>query len=122
MKRPSASALPPDPSMPRTYPARGINGRSIMVETEPPTPSAPSRWTGFRIPPVQDPMIAVRPGDQVQLVWWGDSGVPQWCSQAWAVVIACNRKRIVVHPVHAVDGFTLSVLPIRHVVAYRPID
>lgn len=82
----------------RTYKARGINGHESY------------RWDS-----PQTPTISVRPGDIVELNWWGDSGVPQWCNRSKAVVVACNRKRLVVHPLVACDGFTLSVLPERHV-------
>lgn len=82
----------------RTYKARGIGGHEAW------------RWGS-----PQTPVICVQPGDIVTLAWYGDSGVPQWCHKSKARVLRCNRKRIVVHPEQSVNGFTLSVLPERHV-------
>jgi hypothetical protein len=90
----------------RTYQARGINGSESF------------RWNGI----AQSPIVVVAPGDRVQLAWWGDAGVPKGCDGAWATVLRCNPKRMVVQPSGFASTYTLSVLPERHVVAVRPSE
>lgn len=86
----------------KTYPARGVSGSESW------------KWQA-----PQSPIIAVAPGDRVLLAWWGDSGVPQWCSGKWATVLKCSRRRVQVHPDNSVPDFVLNVLPSHHVINVR---
>ncbi|WP_010498336.1 hypothetical protein [Paenibacillus elgii] len=76
----------------------------------------------MKIKNVNGKEFEVKVGDQVQLVWYGDSNIPKHLAYTWATVIKItNRGNLVVEAMMDAYG-TRTAVPNRHIIDVQKED